>query len=316
MNRLDRLISISRKITQNEDFSDTTGISDDEFIQHLNDAQDRIVSKINTMHPKIFVKQKTLTNTANNEEVSLPSDVYMQNRIILAEYNTSQSATTNFYPLKKGSIQERIDGLSGEPSFYIHLGNTLLLKPTPQGVGQIRVTYQKRLPKLDIRRGAIESVTATGGVISAIKLSESNTEAVLDASGLNEDNYLTVVNRAGVVKMIDIEYDSVDTDGTINLTGTHSYDEDTESIAVGDFVCRGASATHVSELQDMCERYLLAYTNFKILKQDSNIDSAEASQELLMLEDDIVAAYADPSSDVDYIPILDSQYLDPEDEVF
>ena len=44
-------------------------------------------------------------------------------------------------------------------------------------------------------------------------------------------------------------------------------------------------------------------------KRDSNIDSGEAAQELLQLENDIVASFAEPDSDVDSITILDTQYI-------
>ena len=193
MKSVERLITLSRKITQNEDFSDSTGISNDEILQHYNDAQKRIESLINEEHPNVNLKESTVSTVANVEAVSVPTDLFMETRIKLVEYNTTLAVNTNFYPLKMGNIQERIDGLSGEPSFYIFRGGEILLKPTPQSTGQVRFTYQFKRPELDIRRGAIETVADSGTQVTALKLSETNTEAVLDASGLNEDNYLTVV---------------------------------------------------------------------------------------------------------------------------
>jgi hypothetical protein len=80
--------------------------------------------------------------------------------------------------------------------------------------------------------------------------------------------------------------------------------EDGETISAGDWVCAGDFCTTHSELPEEVERYLIAYSAWKILKRDSNADFAEQQQELLEMETEIVAAYADLLDDIYEVPII------------
>jgi hypothetical protein len=61
-------------------------------------------------------------------------------------------------------------------------------------------------------------------------------------------------------------------------------------------------------LDDIVERYLIAYATFKILQRDSNItDLGTQQQVLLEMENEIVAAYADVSDDIVEIPEIISE---------
>ena len=88
--------------------------------------------------------------------------------------------------------------------------------------------------------------------------------------------------------------------------GSHTAEEG-ESISVGDYVVGGKDTTTHSELPRNVERYLIAYCAWKILKRDSSVDSQEAVQELLQMENDIVESYAVISDDVQYIPLINEE---------
>lgn len=60
--------------------------------------------------------------------------------------------------------------------------------------------------------------------------------------------------------------------------------------------------TLTPELPEIAERYLLAYVEWKLLKRDSSVDSAEALQELNTMEQDIVKSYRHINDDVQIIP--------------
>ena len=315
MKTFPELVDLARKGSENVDFSDSTGIQDVEFYQFLTDAHRRLESVIHGKHQRALTKIKVQSVAAFSETVDIPIDCYMNNRIILLEVGQTSSPDT-FYTLKKGSIQERYSGISGHPVYYIRLGGQIILKPKLSIASNIRWTYQLALPSADKKRGKIESLTVdtTTRTITALKLDPTATDGVLDVDNLNQQQYITVVGRDGTVKLKKLEITSVDDDGTVNIyNGSHVYDDD-ESLAVGDFVCSGWYSSFRSQLPDICERYLLAYAVMKAHKRDSNIDISESIQELQAMEEDIAMSFAEPDSDVDYVPILDSQFIGVEHE--
>jgi hypothetical protein len=239
----------------------------------------------------------------------------MGTRLVLVEIG-QPNRTDTFYILKKGSIQERYSGIEGHPVYYIRVGSQIILKPKLSSSSAIRWTYQLALPAADKRRGKIESLTVDTNTqtITALKLDPTATDGLLDLDSLNQQQYISVIGRDGLNKMKKIEITSVDVDGTVNLYGgSHVYDDD-ESLAVGDFVASGAYACARSPLPDICERYLLTYAVWKAHKRDSNVDNAEDSQELLSMEDDISMSFSEMDSDVDYVTMLDTQFVGVEYE--
>ena len=70
--KVDLLIDQVRRETENEDPTAFTGIKDVEFLQYLNDAQDRLQSIITAKHNNVFVKQKELAVTVDQEIYQIP----------------------------------------------------------------------------------------------------------------------------------------------------------------------------------------------------------------------------------------------------
>lgn len=299
MRRLDYLITDARLATENEDFSDTVGIDDEEFIRFLNEAQTRIHSLIVQQHSSIFLKDYTTSIVANQEAYSLPADCLLANKVTQVEYSYDGDAD-NFQVLKPTGNRNR-NSSDGEPAYYIRKSGNILLTPVPNtSTGTLRITYIEKPRKLDIRRGSIASFTDSGTQITALACDVS-TDTV-DSTAVGKDNFLCIVNRSGTIKMADIEYDSIDAStGTVTLTASHTYDSG-ESITVGDYIVVGKNASTHSELADFVERYLLAYCSWKILKRDSSADYAEQQEELAQLEREIIDSYADVSDDIFEIP--------------
>ena len=313
MKTFPELLSLARLGSENVDYSDSTGIQDDEIYQHLTDAVRRLESVIFVRHPKAFLKQKVIAIGANVEMVYIPSDCYMKNRFLLVEWSNS-SDERGFYTLKKGNLQERYTGSKGHPIYYIPIGEKFILKPSTNNGGFVRLVYQLAQPAADTKRGVIASggltVNSTTRTISGITLDAASTSTPLDSTSINTKQFLTVVDRYGVTKVKDLEIVEVDPlSGVLSLYGgSHVYDTD-ESIAEGDFVCLGGYSSFKSTFTNNCERYILQYAIWKMQKRDSNVDNGEAIIELQQLEADIIASYSEPDSDVDYVSIIDSQYI-------
>lgn len=307
MRNVSLLITASRRATENQEFTDTAGIQDEEFLQYFNDGQEEIHSVLNSMFPHILMGEKIIACTQSQEAYDIPSNAYLGTRIDMVEYSPS-GITQDYYPLKKGSLKERLNGISSNPSFYIRNGTQLLLQPPPQQAGNLRVSYQRSIPKLDKQRATVLSVTLDTNAKTITSLVfDPNLE--LDSAALLEENYLCIVDKFGQVKMQGIPVSAIDTStGAVTIDAGFVF-ETGETIAAGDFAVRGKYASTHSQLPDVCEKYLLEYGNTRILMRDSSTDADSIAQILAKVQATLQTAFAEPDSDPDYVPVLDGQYL-------
>lgn len=304
MRPLDQLITTSRRATGNTDYTSTAGVQDEEFIQALNDAQEEIHSIINVLFPTILMAEKYIDVSIGQETYAIPSDCYMGTRIDNISYSPT-GLDQDYYPIRKGSLKERIDGINGNPSFYLRQGSSLIIQPAPQQGGKLRVVYQKAIPYLDIRRGTVQAVTLGTNTITSLTLDPSN----LDASELLEQNYITIVDKYGVVQMKEIPVDAIDTStGVVTVTAGFTFSSG-ETIVAGNYALRGKNSSTNSQLPDVCEKYLLEYCNMRIFVRDSSTDQAEIAALMAKIEGTLRQAFAEPDNDVDRIAIIDPFYL-------
>lgn len=75
------------------------------------------------------------------------------------------------------------------------------------------------------------------------------------------------------------------------------------------FVTIGKNTTIISHLDDICERYLTAYSCWKLYRKDSNVDSEDQQAELAVLEQEIIDTYAQLDEDIDQIPLISSDWM-------
>lgn len=303
------LIDDVRNSTENTDVSDTIGIQDAEFLRFLNDAQFRIHNKIVQQHPSVFLTEYTTSVVGDQEAYSLPNKAYMGNKVTQVEYNANSTGSDYFFPLRPGYLFERDTGSSGAPIKYIRKAGQILLLPVPvNSNGQLRITYVHKIPKLDLRRGSVATVTLNSNDNSITTLTLDVSTDSVDTTQLGKFTRLTIVDEEGNVKMKNIKYTAVSgSDGTVTIDSAFNY-ESGETISVGDYVVAGDFSSTHSQLDEMVERYLIAYTTFKILQRDSNVTDLPVQQSILMeMENEIVDAYKEISDDIHEIPNIISE---------
>lgn len=309
MRRIEQLILESRSQTENSDVSTTIGIQDEEFIRYYNNAQDRLQSLVYNVCPRTFLTVKEIQCVANQEAYTLPTNLYLNGKIETVEYSQSGTAR-DYYPLKQGNTKDRISEVYGEPYRYIRIGSTIYMAPVPQSsASKIRITFAKKVQRLDIKRGSVASATTSGTSLTALTL---NTSSDTVDSTLSDDSYLCIVDAlTGMIKMKDVAFTAVDTTtGVVTINGGSHTFETGESVSVGDLVCRGKNAGTISELPDDLERYLIEFCNWKISRRDANIQEiGNISQEIVAMEQEIIAAYASISDDQEDFPVTDDVYL-------
>lgn len=321
--RVENLVVDCRRETENEEFTDTTGIQDEEFIRYMNDAQEDLQSAIARQHQRVFVKHRQYDSRAQVDTYDLPEDIYLDNRITNVWY-TETGNSSDYRRLMSGQLVERVFDKSQNPALYIRSMNQLILTPIPGSSTKnaILIAYVRRLPRLDVRRATVQSVTVDGDQITEL-IFDANVS--FDRDALLEEGYISIVNRDGAPTMQQIPILDIDANtGLATVAPDFRFRnepmilnqttlEKAETIAVGDFAVRGRFGANVTELPTVCERYLLAYMNWKILKRDSNQDSVEQTAELQSMRQEIVDIFAEVDDDTKNIAIQNTQFLDDDD---
>ncbi len=304
--RIDLLIDESRRETNNVTFSSDSGINDEEALKFANDGQDRIFSLILSKTPDLFQEEEEQTVVANQEAYPINDLAVLGSRVEKVEYSPN-SLPQNYYMVRQGKLAERVGGLSGRPEFYIRRSNTILLQPKPQSSGLLRITFQKRIPRLDKRRAQVSSVTLGVDTITSLVI-DTTTFNSEDETILENEAFITIVDKDGAVKMRGIPITDVDSNTGVISVDTFTFDSG-ETIAVGDWVVKGKYSTTHSELPEECEHYLTQYMNWRFFKEDSSQDAEEAAVELQMKEEQILLAFSEPDTDIDYPALIDGQFM-------
>ena len=311
---INALINEIRESTENEEFDETLGLSEEEVLKFINQAQNRLHSKIVAMHKQTFAEEKVINSVANQESYSLFFNSYLKNYISAVEFSATGSAD-DYYPLRPTSSHNRNTGSNGYPNYYFIRAGKFYILPTPNNSsGKFRVTHIKRPLNLDKRRGLI----VASGFDSAtsptyIDMTFVNGQTV-DQNQLERYSYVTVVDKFGNQKIANILVDSWNLGtGTGDTRISISSSADMElvnsvGIADGDYVISGDNSSTHLEWSPEVERYLQIFAEFKILKRDSSVDSQEQFQELSEIEQDILDGYSELSDDINEIPdINDSE---------
>ena len=306
MRRIELLIADSREETENVEFTDDTGLSDEEFIRYANDAQSRIQSKITQKSDKVFTDEYEFTTVPSQESYQLPDDILFDNMVSNVEIALS-GRDRDYFPLDQATVKERNTVTFGDPSYYFRLGGKVYLNPVPDtSLNRVRLVYIRRLNRLDKRRATISAVTTSAQQITSLTL---DTTQLIDKTHLDKETRFSVVDADGDVQMRRVKFTNIDdATGIVTIDPSFTFEED-ESISVGDYLVGGGFSTNRSELPNSLERYLIAYMNWKVLKRDSSADSQEAQAELLAIETDILESFADVDDDIHKIPLIDQRFI-------
>lgn len=305
MRRVEQLITQVRRATENVRVGTTDGLSDEEFIQYMNDCQNMIQAAILRKYATVFHADKTYTSPGRT--ITLPSDCYGKQAVVNVWWSPDGS-DGSWKRLHKARNVEDVTS-RGLPWQWVLRGGTILLGPYPS-TGQIKVTYNRRVRRLDKRRGTISfaSFNSTTLVLSALTISPTGLFVQADYDLFSE---LSIVTPRGVVSMSGIPYSAVSAAGVVTFDPAGSFTAQTgESIDINSYICLGTNASTTSELPEEAEGLLLKYTSRVILDRDSSNDRATFKEDELSMLADIVDFYADPTQDLEEIPVTNDSYFD------
>lgn len=318
MRRVEFLIKEIRRITENETVGTNDGIVDDEIIQHLNDAQEDMLDSIYQTSNDILAKEFTFDSVSGQSEYDIPFDLYSRSHVITLEFTTG--GDTFYTEIRKAVMKER-ESSPGHPNSYHIKRDKLILSPTPNVNGTFRMMYNPRLPTLDKLRGVlsgasgltyVEDITLEVLGSAWVGLDNSNNGIKDAVSGiLNHTAISTFDVQQNVITNWDLklrEYSpgSV-TDTTIQFINSSGQEINTST--TGNAFTFGAYSTNISELPDLCEKYLRAYAIWKVFKRDGCEDSKEQEGELMMMKNQIIQSIAHQDSDFFDIPVVNNEWF-------
>jgi len=291
MRRIEYLLTQVRASTEN-DGPNAQAIGDAEFMQHFNDAQDRLQSVLVGEYSKHFTKEGFIALVAGQDEYDLPTDMLLNTLVSSVERTTnSNPGTDDYFPLDRIDLVERHVGTG-----YLIRNKKIIVSPVPTGnyTNGLRINYIYKIPTLDIRRG---EVSAINDGTSLTITGHTATEALLA-------DYVSAVDFDGIQQIVAIK-----NKGFTNGTGVMLTDTSLTGLSLGDFVILGKNSSSHSMLEDICERYLVEYVSLRIFHRDSSSDKIFQSDVMQAIETDIMNLYATMSMDIDLPPVTNLEYL-------
>lgn len=304
MRHVGELITVIREQTDNRNYGDAEGISQEEFVELLNDAQTNIFLRILAEVPdtSIFDASEDSSLIEGTRAYGTSARWGIKNAIRFVEYSPTGSEI-DFYFLEPRSIKELTRYQSMYPSCYTVQNGFVLISPVPSSAqGTLRITYVKRPDRLDLRRGKVDATTGTYSTI-VLETSPSPDEKLTDSENLpyyvcTSDAFGTVTFQNALVTA----YDAATLTMTVTATSASG------TISEGDWVTFGSyTATH-STLPEEFERYLIAYTTVEILKRDSSKDAGDWNAKLRDIEQNLISLAQNSIREQKEIPITNDFY--------
>jgi hypothetical protein len=302
MRRVEQLITQIRRATENTRVGTADGLSDEEFVQYLNDAQEAIQAAILGEHATLFQVDKTYT-VSGAESYTMPTDIYGGQAAVTVFWSPDGS-NGSWVKLHQARAVERISA-QGRPYQYIVRGNSFLLEPYPTS-GYVRLTYNRQLRRLDKRRATVSSRALGGTSLTALTIGGS----LFVQADYDLYPSLSVVDSQGVVLMSGVTYSAVSAPGVVSLDPTTFAAQTGETCPVGAYVCLGTNASPTSELPEIGEKLLLKMASRMILDRDSSNDRQTFKEDEMDMLRQIVSFYGDVTQDLDEIPVTNTEYFD------
>ncbi len=258
----------------------TSGVSDNEILEYLNDAQNRLFATIVTNQgmTRRFDSTFDIQLVAGTMGYDLPDRVGFGRNIRRVEFWQGTSYIGTLDPLVMAPDWD--DSLQSDPSGYLSVGGQIRLNCKPTS-GFLRVWCAYQPYALDIRRGTISAVGApSGGNYPSITLAN---DTVLSSDLITEGTnfYISVVDRNGLMLYPNVDVASYNS-GTRVLT-LQNTPTSGGTIPVGAFITIGEyTSSHclLSKARDIVETFLKAYAVKKLNQVDSSTDIMTSDAEL------------------------------------
>ena len=167
--RIDEMAANARQLAYQENYSYTEGWDDNVVGEVFNLGLNRMYDKICQVDNVANIEEYTQDVFAGVQEYAIPQSVKMGLQIMNVRFLYGTQSWM-FVTLAQGMIQDRYSYPTNIPTTFCIRNGKLLLSPTPNitRTASLIVNYQKRMRKLDFRRGKVTNITSPYGTIIGI----------------------------------------------------------------------------------------------------------------------------------------------------
>lgn len=167
--RIDEMAANARQLAYQENYSYTEGWDDNTVGEIFNLGLNQLYDKITQVDSVANIEEYVQTVFAGVNEYDIPQEVKMAIQIMNVRYLYGPE-TWQFVTLEQGMIQDRFSYPTNIPSTYCIRNGKIILSPTPNITRErsLIVNYQKRMRKLDYRRGKVTNIITPYGNITNI----------------------------------------------------------------------------------------------------------------------------------------------------
>ena len=310
------LITAVRRLTENEGtVNANVGISDEEFLQYFNDAQDYLMFGLEFINRKPYTREVKMDSVNAQEAYDLPARTYLGHNVVVVEYALTGNIN-DYVELRLTTVHER-DTTNATPWRYIIRNKQILLNPTPNlsVTNGIRIQYVERLDRLDKRRAQVDAITVSSGQVTALTVDItdytnyfSGATAFSDTSILVDD-YFSIVGADGAVKARNIPITAINTSTGVCTITSYTPEATTETGAINDYLVAGTSAVTNTDILTEFESFMIDFCSERIFRRDGNTQEADGMMtKMAIWEEKMANAYRAMSDDVQFVTVLNPRF--------
>jgi len=207
----------ARQLSYQENYSYTEGWNDNTVAEIFNLGLNQLYDAVTQVDSPANIEEYTQDVFAGIMEYPVPQNVKMALQIMNVRYLYGPE-TWQFVTLEEGQIQDRFSYPTNIPTTWCLRNGKILLSPTPNITRErsLIVNYQKRMRKIDFRRGKVGSLVSSYGNITNISNASPAEVTTAAPHGLSSN---TKVGISGVFTMPNL----VDRSFIITVTGTNTF---------------------------------------------------------------------------------------------
>lgn len=222
--RLDEMAANARQLSYQESYSYTEGWDDNTVGEVFNLGLNQIYDKICEIDNVANIEEFTTDVVAGVQSYHIPQSVKMKIQIMNVRYLYGPQ-TWQFVTLEQGMIQDRFSYPTNIPTTYCIRNGEILLSPTPNITrpNALIVNFQKRMRRLDYRRGKVTNIISPYGNIVNINNANPCEVTTQFAHGLLNGQKVGISGDFDMSALIDMTFIiTVTSPTTFTLNGVDS----------------------------------------------------------------------------------------------
>ena len=187
--RLEEMIANARQLAYQETYSYTEGWDDNTVSEIFNLGLNELYDALCQVDNVANIEQVSLNVIAQQQAYDIPQNVKLAISIMDVRFLYGPEPW-QFVTLAQGMIQDRFAYPTNIPDTYCIRNGQMLLSPVPNITrdNSLVINYQKRMRKLDVRRGKVSSLLTAMGTITDISATDPVEITTAAAHGLSTGN--------------------------------------------------------------------------------------------------------------------------------